>query len=61
MLCKAFGVLRKMNDVESPDIGPEATLVAFDIEEYHKGDQACPVDNDLSFQAFHVGTQGFVL
>jgi hypothetical protein len=45
MLGKSFGIFRKMNDVESPDIGTEANLVAFDIEEYHKGNYACPVDD----------------
>ena len=59
MLCKSFGVFRKMNDIESPDIGTEASFVAFDIEEHHKGDQACPVDYHFFFEVFEIGEEGF--
>jgi hypothetical protein len=59
MLGKAFGVFRKMNDVETPDIRPEATLVAFDIEEYDKGNDACPVDDHFFLEVFEIGEKGF--
>ena len=58
MLCESFGVLRKMNDVESPGIGPEATLVAFDIEEYHKGNHACPVDYHFFVEILKMRQEG---
>ncbi|HAY74928.1 MAG TPA: hypothetical protein DCY32_04575 [Opitutae bacterium] len=59
MLCQSFGVFRKMNDVESPDIGTEATLVAFDIEEHDKGDHACPEDYPFFLEVFEIGEEGF--
>ena len=59
MLCQPLSVVWEMNDVESPDIGTEATLVAFDIEEYHKGNQACPVDYHFFLEVFEIGKEGF--
>ena len=59
MLCKSLGIFRKMNDVESPDIGTEAALVAFDVEEHDTGNHACPVDYHFFLEVFEIREEGF--